>query len=74
MVLRAEVSEYEIQALVIRLQEARMHPMVRLLMHDGRELEGALTYQDRFGDGRIINIEKETSFDYNLYEVKEVIY
>jgi len=72
MVRRKKLTDDELKAVIKRLQEARQYQSVTLVMHDGRELVGALTYQDRFGDGRIINIEKEIACDYNLYDVKEV--
>ncbi|MDP6849771.1 MAG: hypothetical protein QGH51_01715 [Planctomycetota bacterium] len=74
MVRRADENEIDVVALIKRLQEARLQPSVRLIFKDGREYDGAITYQDRFGTGRIINIQTEFSRDYNVYDLKEVLY
>ncbi|HJM39558.1 MAG TPA: hypothetical protein QGG59_05530 [Planctomycetota bacterium] len=74
MVRRAEDNEIDVIELIKQLQEARFQPSVRLVFKDGREFDGAITYQERFGTGRLINIQTEFSTEYNVYDLKEVIY
>ncbi|MCH2112600.1 MAG: hypothetical protein MK213_07060 [Planctomycetes bacterium] len=74
MVLRSDTSHGEILELIKSLQKATLQPTVRLVFKNGRHLDGAITYQERTGTGRIINIEEESARDYNLYDVKEVVY
>ena len=46
--------------------------MVRLRFKDGTEEQGAVTYIERLGTGRIIDITREVSRDYSVYEIDSI--
>ena len=51
---------------------ARGADMVNLHFKDGRNVDGAIIFNEFKGTGRIINIKKEVSIDFNLGELKDV--
>ena len=55
--------------LVRRLKEARTKYNVRLRFKDGREEFGAITYVERLGRGRLIDIEREFAMDFTLTDL-----
>jgi hypothetical protein len=72
MVRRATLTEDEIKQMVLRLREARTQPNVRLVFQDGRQMDGAITYVERLGTGRLINVDEEFAADFNVHELKRV--
>lgn len=51
---------------------ARGMDSVSLQFKDGRNLAGAIIFNEFKGTGRIINIEKEISVDFHIDELKDV--
>ncbi len=72
MVRRADITEVDLQDMILRLREARSQPNVRLVFKDGRHLDGAITFVERLGTGRLINVEDEFAADFNIYELQRV--
>ncbi|RMH02786.1 MAG: hypothetical protein D6702_07755 [Planctomycetota bacterium] len=72
MVRRAEYNEDDLRRMMLRLREATRQPQVRLVFRDGHTLEGAITFVERFGTGRLINIEQEVAENFNIYELERV--
>ncbi|MBL7007873.1 MAG: hypothetical protein ISR76_02665 [Planctomycetes bacterium] len=72
MVRRADITEVDIQEMILRLRQARTEPNVRLLFKDGRNMNGAITFVERLGTGRLINVDDEFAADFNIYELKQV--
>ncbi len=72
MVRRADITEVDLQEMILRLRQARTEPNVRLVFKDGRRLDGAITFVERLGTGRLINVENEFAADFNIYELKQV--
>ncbi|KAA3605001.1 MAG: hypothetical protein DWQ01_20595 [Planctomycetota bacterium] len=62
----------QIQKLMQRLREARTQPNVQLAFRDGRRLVGAITFVERLGTGRLINVEEEFALDFNIYDLETV--
>ncbi|MBC8328957.1 MAG: hypothetical protein H8E31_09445 [Planctomycetes bacterium] len=58
--------------MILRLRQARTEPNVRLLFKDGRNMNGAITFVERLGTGRLINVDDEFAADFNIYELKQV--
>ncbi len=61
-----------IQDLVDKLKIAHTKKTVLLKFKDGTQEHGAVTYVERLGTGRVIDITREFSRDYNVYEIEEV--
>jgi hypothetical protein len=61
-----------IQHLVDKLKVAHTKNLVRLRFKDGTEEQGAVTYIERLGTGRIIDIAREVSRDYSVYEIDSI--
>jgi hypothetical protein len=61
-----------IQDLVDKLKIAHTKKTVLLKFKDGTEEHGAVTYVERLGTGRIIDIAREIARDYNVYEIEAV--
>ncbi len=61
-----------IQHLVDKLKVAHTKKLVRLRFKDGTEEQGAVTYIERLGTGRIIDIAREVSRDYSVYEIDTI--
>jgi hypothetical protein len=51
---------------------ARQAEWVELSMGDGRCVSGAIIFNEFKGTGRLINVEKEISFDFNVDQVVNV--
>lgn len=54
------------------LMNARQADWVELVLEDGRNLQGAIIFNEFKGTGRLINVEKEISFDFRVDQVFDV--
>lgn len=72
MVRRVPYSEAELQQMILKLRKASTQPNVRLVFKDGRMLDGAITFVERLGTGRLINVDNEFAANFNIYELKRV--
>ncbi|MEM7205376.1 MAG: hypothetical protein AAF628_34290 [Planctomycetota bacterium] len=54
------------------LMNARQADWVEISLEDGRRVEGAIIFNEFKGTGRLINVEKEISFDFNVDQVVDV--
>ncbi len=54
------------------LMNARQADWVELFLEDGRSLSGAIIFNEFKGTGRLINVEQEISFDFNVDQVVDV--
>jgi hypothetical protein len=54
------------------LMNARQADWVELSLEDGRALAGAIIFNEFKGTGRLINVEQEISFDFNVDQVVDV--
>ena len=54
------------------LMNARQADWVELSLEDGRCMSGAIIFNEFKGTGRLINVEKEVSFDFNVDQVMDV--
>ena len=54
------------------LMNARQADWVELVLDDGRTLAGAIIFNEFKGTGRLINVEKEISFDFKVDQVVDV--
>lgn len=54
------------------LMNARQADWVQLELSDGRELAGAIIFNEFKGTGRLINIDDEISVDFRASEVRAV--
>ena len=54
------------------LMNARQADWVELSLEDGRCVAGAIIFNEFKGTGRLINVEKEISFDFNVDQVVNV--
>ena len=73
MVRRATDEELpDLHNLFRRLQLARTQPNVRLSFKDGRSYDGAITFVERLGTGRLINVDSEFSMEFNIHELQRV--
>jgi len=54
------------------LMNARQADWVELLLEDGRSLSGAIIFNEFKGTGRLINVDEEFSFDFNVDQVVHV--
>ena len=54
------------------LMNARQADWVELALDDGRRVSGAIIFNEFKGTGRLINVEKEISFDFNVDQVVDV--
>ena len=54
------------------LMNARQADWVELELDDGRCVSGAIIFNAFKGTGRLINVEKEISFDFNVDQVLDV--
>jgi len=64
----------DVLELVRRLKEARTRYNVRVRFKDGREENGAVTYVERLGRGRIINVDREFALDFAIDDLAEIEY
>lgn len=73
MVRRIPPSELPtVEELIQKLQVAHTKKMVRVHFKDGSSEIGAVTYVPRFGTGRLIDVAREFSRDYNLYDIADI--
>ena len=54
------------------LMNARQASWVELCLTDGRTVQGAIIFNEFKGTGRLINVEEEISFDFNVDQVLDV--
>jgi hypothetical protein len=54
------------------LMNARQASWVELTLNDGRAVKGAIIFNEFKGTGRLINVEEEISFDFNVDQVLNV--
>lgn len=54
------------------LMNARQADWVELSLDDGRSLAGAIIFNEFKGTGRLINVDQEFSFDFNVDQVLTV--
>ena len=54
------------------LMNARQADWVELNLRDGRSLSGAILFNEFKGTGRLINVDEEISFDFNVDQVMDV--
>ena len=54
------------------LMNARQASWVELSLNDGRFVKGAIIFNEFKGTGRLINVEEEISFDFNVDQVLNV--
>jgi hypothetical protein len=54
------------------LMNARQADWVELSLEDGRSLCGAIIFNEFKGTGRLINVDEEVSFDFNVDQVVDV--
>jgi len=54
------------------LMNARQADWVELQLEDGRSLSGAIIFNEFKGTGRLINVDEEFSFDFNVDQVVHV--
>lgn len=64
----------QIQQIISRLKSARSQPNVRLAFKDGRVYDGAITFVERLGTGRLINVDREFAMGFNVYDIRSVEY
>jgi hypothetical protein len=57
-----------------RLKEGMTKYSVRLRFRDGREEHGAITFVERLGRGRIIDIEREFAMDFCIADLDSIEY
>jgi hypothetical protein len=62
------------QELSARLKEGMTKYSVRLRFRDGREERGAITFVERLGRGRLIDIEREFAMDFSLTDLQGIDY
>jgi hypothetical protein len=54
------------------LMNARQAEWVELSLDDGRSLSGAIIFNEFKGTGRLINVDEEFSYDFNVDQVANV--
>jgi len=54
------------------LMNARQADWVQLSLDDGRRVAGAIIFNEFKGTGRLINVEEEISFDFNVDQVVDI--
>ena len=74
MVRRIDHSQEDLDRLVENLKEARTKCNVLLRFRSGREERGAITYQERLGRGRLIDIEREFAMDFAIADLVGIEY
>jgi|FLOH01.1.fsa_nt_gi hypothetical protein len=57
-----------------RLKVGMSKYSVRLHFRDGREEQGAITFVERLGRGRIIDIEREFAMDFTIADLDSIDY
>lgn len=69
MVERLDHSPEDLENLILKLKEARTKFNVLLRFKTGREERGAITYQERLGRGRLIDIDREFAMDFAISDL-----
>lgn len=54
------------------LMNARQAEWVELSLDDGRSMSGAIIFNEFKGTGRLINVDDEFSYDFNVDQVLDV--
>jgi hypothetical protein len=54
------------------LMNARQSEWVELFLEGGRSLSGAIIFNEFKGTGRLINVDQEFSYDFNVDQVVDV--
>jgi hypothetical protein len=54
------------------LMNARQADWVELSLEDGRSMSGAIIFNEFKGTGRLINVDEEFSYDFNVDEITNV--
>ncbi len=54
------------------LMNARQADWVELNLEDGQSLTGAIIFNEFKGTGRLINVQEEISFDFNVDQIVNV--
>jgi hypothetical protein len=54
------------------LMNARQQDWVELSLEDGRSLSGAILFNEFKGTGRLINVDEEFTYDFNVDQVLNV--
>ncbi len=54
------------------LMNARQAKWVQISLENGKSLAGAIIFNEFKGTGRLINVDEEISFDFNVDEVVDV--
>ena len=54
------------------LMNARQADWVTLRLDDGRSLSGAIIFNEFKGTGRLINVDEEISFDFEVDQIVDV--
>lgn len=54
------------------LMNARQADWVTLSLQDGSSLSGAIIFNEFKGTGRLINVDEEISFDFNVDQIVDV--
>jgi hypothetical protein len=54
------------------LMNARQADWVELFLENGRSLAGAIIFNEFKGTGRLINVDEEFSYDFNVDQVVDV--
>lgn len=70
----SQPAQPDVLELIRRLKEARTRYNVRVRFKDGREEHGAVTYAERLGRGRIIDVDREFAMDFTIADVSEIDY
>lgn len=60
------------EAIYDLLMNARQASWVELVLLDGRRVHGAIIFNEFKGTGRLINVDDEISFDFNVDQVLDV--
>ena len=54
------------------LMNARQADWVELSLEDGRSMSGAIIFNEFKGTGRLINVDEEFSYDFNVDQIVSV--
>ena len=54
------------------LMNARQAKWVHISLENGRSLAGAIIFNEFKGTGRLINVDEEISFDFNVDQIVDV--
>lgn len=60
------------QAIVTALRQAVKEEKVNVQFRDGKTVEGAILFNEIKGCGKVINVDKEISVDFNLDQIASI--